>query len=120
MPEKREVTNKDLEIIDKAIADHEVFQKDLFVLRRILGEIGKLDTAIAQTRRGLQTTEKSRDELNAQVEVARAELATVQKQQQGVRNEIATLDSQIKAKQIEFNQLCDAVDRIKQNLTEAA
>jgi len=43
---RREVTATDLEKVDKAIADHETLQKDLYVLRRILGEIGNLDQAV--------------------------------------------------------------------------
>jgi len=120
MPEKREVTDKDLEVIDKAIADHETRQTHLYTLRRILGEIGKLDTAIAHTRQSLESIEKSRAEANAELENARAELSATQTQHVKLKQENVALDTQLKDKLAELQRYGEAMDRIKANLHEAA
>jgi hypothetical protein len=50
---RRAVTETDLQLVDKAIADHETFQKDLYVLRRVLGEVGNLDQAYRGMKEGI-------------------------------------------------------------------
>jgi predicted nucleic acid-binding Zn-ribbon protein len=119
MAEKREVTNKDLELIDKAIADHETQQGHLYTLRRILSEIGNLDTAIAQTRVSLQSIEKSRDEANAELEAARDELAKIAKQRQETVNEIGALNREIETKRTELQSISNAREQIKAFLEAA-
>jgi hypothetical protein len=120
MPEKREVTNEDLAFIDKAIADHETVQRHFYTLRRILSEVGKIDTAISQSRQGLQVAQQYSDQVHAELEQAKAELAATQNQNVKLKQENVVLDGQLKDKLAELQRYSEAMDRIKKNLNEAA
>jgi hypothetical protein len=99
----REVTNKDLEVVDKAIADHAVFQKDLFVLQRILTEIGKLD--VASVRRGVEAEQARLDDVRKQADAAHGDLTQLQKQIEDKRRELASVEATIAERTIAANQL---------------
>jgi hypothetical protein len=65
---RRAVTETDLQLVDRTIADHEVFQKDLFVLRRVLTEIGNLDARYAGMKQGIEAVQSEAARTNAQFE----------------------------------------------------
>ena len=76
-------------------------------------------TQYDQTKDSLQSTEKYREELNVQVEAARAELANIAKQRQEISNEISALNLQITTKQTELKGLSDVREQIKAMLEAA-
>jgi hypothetical protein len=113
----REVTNKDLEVIDKAIADHEKFQTELYALRRVLGEIGKLD--IASIRRGVEAEQSRLDDVRQRADAAQQQLSQLEKQIEGKQRELIAAETLTQERALVANQLNEAILRMR-NLLEAA
>ena len=109
---RREVGNTDLEIVDKAIADHETLQKDLYVLRRILGEIGKLDQLYRGLKEGIAVVQAESARAVSELEAAKAELAKVKQQVVETKQELATLTAEAEEKRRELSAYSEAIDRI--------
>jgi chromosome segregation ATPase len=109
---RREVTSKDLETIDQAINDHETFQKDLFVLRRVLGEIGKLDQVCRGLKQAIEQVQAEAERTSSGLEQAKAGLAATQRQEVEKRQEVAELDAEIKRKQQTLEHYSKAIERI--------
>ena len=70
----------DAEILDQAIGNMESLQRHLFTFRAMIKKLGEIKTQHDQTKENLQSTERYRDDINRQVEVARAELAKIAQQ----------------------------------------
>jgi chromosome segregation ATPase len=119
MPEKRGVTDKDLEVIDKAIADHSELQTHLYTLRRILGEIGKVDAKRADLNRGVEAEQSRLDEVRKQVDAAHEQLTQVQKQIESKQRELAAVEATIKERTIAANQLNEGYLRLRAILEAA-
>jgi chromosome segregation ATPase len=120
MPEKvasREVTDKDLEVIDKTISSHEAFQTQLVVLRRVLGEIGKLD--IAGIRRGVAAEQSRLDDVRQQADAAQADLTELQRQIESKQRELVAVEATIQERTIAANQLNESYLSLR-NMLEAA
>jgi predicted nuclease with TOPRIM domain len=109
----------DAETLDQAIANIEGVQRNLYTFRMIVKKLGDIKTQYDQTKDSLQSTEKYREELNVQVEAARAELANIAKQRQEISNEISALNLQITTKQTELKGLSDVREQIKAMLEAA-
>jgi predicted nuclease with TOPRIM domain len=109
----------DSETLDQAIANMESLQHNLWTFRTMVKKLGDIKTQYDQTKDSLQSTEKYRDELIAQVEAARADLADIAKQRQQIVNEIAALNLQITTKQTELKSLSNVRDQIKAMLEAA-
>jgi chromosome segregation ATPase len=109
---RREVGNKDLEIVDKAINDHEVFQKDLYVLRRVLSEVGNLDQQYRGLKEAVEAVQSEATRTSAQLEQVRAELATVQVEVVEKRKELATLSAEVAEKERALSAFSASIDRI--------
>ena len=109
----------DAETLDQAIANIEGVQRNLYTFRMIVKKLGDIKTQYGQTKDSLQSTEKYREELNVQVEAARAELANIAKQRQEISNEISALNLQITTKQTELKGLSDVREQIKAMLEAA-
>ena len=75
---EREITNTDLEKVDRAISGNEGLLKDLYVLRKMLTEIGKLD--FQSVKRGVEAERGRLDEARQKADAATAKLDEVQKQ----------------------------------------
>jgi hypothetical protein len=114
--EDRAVTNDDLALVDKAINSHETFQRDLYVVRRILGEIGKLDQHYRGLKEAIAAVEREGALTNSHLEQTRADLAKVQAQEVEKREVVAALDREIKQKE----QMIDAYARQIERITGAA
>jgi len=108
----RAVTASDLEIVDKAIADHETFQKDLYVLRRVLGEVGNLDQQYRGLKEGIEHLQEQGRQLNSHNDAARAELAKVQQDVVEGRKEVAALTAQAEEQQRMISSYAEQIDRI--------
>ena len=113
----RAVEETDLQLVDRAIADHEVFQKDLYVLRRVLTEIGKLD--IASVRRGVQAEQDRLDEVRKQADAAQQQLDQLSNHIKDKQREVAEVESTIKERTVELNQLHEGYHNLR-NLLAAA
>jgi septal ring factor EnvC (AmiA/AmiB activator) len=111
-PRRREVGNRDLEIVDKAINDHETFQKDLFVLRRVLSEVGNLDQQYRGTKQSIEQVQAEGARTSAQLEQVRADLATVQKELVEKQKAVAELDREIAGKERQLNAFSAQIDKI--------
>jgi hypothetical protein len=64
----REITNHDLELVDRALRSHEVFQKDLYTLRIMLKELGKLN--VFEIKRGVAAEEARLEETRKRADAA--------------------------------------------------
>src|SRR5262252_1749578 len=100
---RREVTATDLEKVDKAINDVEPLLKDLYVLRRILGEIGNLDQAVRGGREAIAVVQREGEQVNAQLEGVKAQLAKVQREEVEARQRLATLTAEAAEKARELS-----------------
>ena len=92
---RRAVTETDLQLVDRAIADHATFQKDLFVLRRVLSEIGDLDAKYAGMKQGIEAVQAEGGRTNAQLEQVRADFAKDQQELVERRKELAALTAEV-------------------------
>jgi peptidoglycan hydrolase CwlO-like protein len=113
----RAVEETDLQLVDRAIADHEVFQKDLYVLRRVLTEIGKLD--IASVRRGVQAEQDRLDEVRKQADAAQQQLDQLSNHIKDKQREVAEVESTIKERTVELNQLHEGYHNLRRMLEAA-
>ena len=114
---RRDVTSEDLQIVDRAIADHEKFQTKLYTLRRILGEIGKLD--IGSVRRGIEGEQSRLDEVRKQADAAQAALTQLQQDITSKQRELASVEATIQQRTVELNQLNEGYLHLR-NLLAAA
>jgi len=113
----RAVEQTDLQIVERAIADHEKFQANLFTLQRILKEIGVLDIAVV--RRDYGAERGRRDAMREQAETAQQQLRALEKQIADKRRELVETEATIKDK-IREAQLFDASCENLRNLLRAA
>jgi hypothetical protein len=118
-PASRQVVSEDLTVIDQAIADHEALQKNLYLLRRLLGEVGKLDARSADLKRGVEGEQSFLDDLRKQTDAAHQALAQLQKDIQSKRGELREVEQLIQERTVAANQLNEAIARMR-NLLEAA
>jgi len=108
----RAVTETDLQIVERAISNHEVFQKDLFVLRQVLREVGNLDQRYRGLKEGIAVVEEQGRRVNAELEAAHTRLAEVQQQEVEVRKRVAALTAQAEEQQRMISSYAEQIDRI--------
>ena len=108
----RAVTETDLQLVERAISNHEVFQKDLFVVRRVLGEVGNLDHRYRGLKEGIAVVEEQGRRVNAELEAARAELAKVQQEVVEGRKELTALTAEVEEQQRMISSYAEQIDRI--------
>jgi hypothetical protein len=109
---RRAVTETDLQLVDRAIADHERFQKDLYVLRRVLSEVGNLDQQYRGGKQAIEQVQAEGARTSAQLEQVKAELAAVQQQAVEKRQELAALTADVQEKQRTLEAYSAQIDRI--------
>jgi seryl-tRNA synthetase len=109
---RRAVTETDLQLVDRAIADHEVFQKDLYVLRRVLGEIGKLDEQYRGVKQGIEAVQAEGANISRQLEYAKEQLAKVQQEEVEKRKELAALTAEVQEKQRTLEAFTAQIEKI--------
>jgi len=108
----RAVTNEDLAAIDGAISAHEGLGRFLYTTRRILGEIGRLETVYQSTKSSIAVVEQQYAQVNAQLSGVKAELAKVQQELVAGRQELATLTAAAAEKERELSAYSTAIDKI--------
>jgi chromosome segregation ATPase len=109
---RREVGNKDLEIVDAAINSHETLQRNLYTLRRILGEIGKLEEQYRGARQGVEAVQAEGARISSELEAAKTRLATVQHEESEKRKVVAELAAETAQKEQELRAYSEAIERI--------
>jgi hypothetical protein len=107
----------DLQAVERAIADHEVFQKDLFVLKRVLTEIGPLD--VAAIRRGAEAEQARLADATKQADAAEERLTQLQKRTDDKQRELAEVEATIKERISEGERYNSAMQNLR-NLLAAA
>ena len=113
----RAVTETDLQVAERAIADHEVFQKDLFVLHRILTEVGRLD--LPGIRRGVEAERQRLEEARKQADAVQQQVDQLQQQIKDKRRELASVEATIKERNVELNQLHEGYHNLRAILEAA-
>jgi hypothetical protein len=108
----REVTNKDLETIDAAIASHETLYRNLWTMRTVLQEVGKLETQHHAARQGIEMVENEATRILSELEAAKARLAEVQQQESKTRQRLAELAREIEQKEQLLRNYSEAIERI--------
>jgi septal ring factor EnvC (AmiA/AmiB activator) len=109
----------DSEILDRAIANNESLHQHLWAFRAMVKKPGDIKTQYDQTKESLVETEKYRDELNAQLEATKAELAKAQKDRVETDKANAALNSQISEKRNELQGLSNSIEQFKAILRAA-
>jgi chromosome segregation ATPase len=109
---RREVTATDLQIIDAAIASHEVLYRNLWTTRTMLKEIGSLDQTHRGLKQGIEQVRAEGERTSSQLEQVRAELATAQRELVEKRKELAALTAEVEEKQRTLSDFSAEIDRI--------
>jgi septal ring factor EnvC (AmiA/AmiB activator) len=109
----------DSEILDQAITNIEGVQRNLWTFRAMVKELGEIKTQYNQTKSSLEASKQQQDQLNAQLEAARVDLANIAKQRLEISKELSALNSQIAAKQTELQGLSNVREQIKAFLEAA-
>jgi ribosomal protein S18 len=113
----RAVEATDLEVVERAIKDHEVFQRDLFTLQRILTEVGKLDVAGI---RGTAAAEQARcDEARKQADAEQARLEQLQQDIASKQRALADVEATIKERITEGERYNSAMQNLRDLLRVA-
>jgi len=113
----RAVTETDLQIVEHAIADHEVFQRNLFTLKRILTELGPLD--VGNARANVEHEQGRLDEVRKQTDAAQEKLNDLEKQIADKKRELAETEATIKDKMREYEAFYASCENLR-NLLRAA
>ena len=106
------VGNEDLEKVDNAIAYSETLLRNLYTLRRVLGEVGSLDQRLHGLREAIAVVERQGEQANAELEGAKTELAKVQQELVEGRQGLATLIAAAAEKERELSAYSTAIDKI--------
>src|SRR5262249_41956627 len=101
----------------RAIANHETFQKDLFVLQRVLTELGPLD--IGNARRNVEHEQGRLDEVRKQTDAAQEKLSDLERQIADKKRELAETEVTIKDKMREYEAFYASCENLR-NLLAAA
>jgi predicted nucleic acid-binding Zn-ribbon protein len=115
----RQVTNEDVALLDKAIADHELLQKNLYVLRRMLGEVGKVDAKRADLNRGVEAEQQRLDDVRKQADAAQERLTGLGKQIEAKQRELAAVETTIAERTTAANQLNESYLNLRNILAAA-
>jgi chromosome segregation ATPase len=109
---RRAVTETDLQLVDKAINDLEPLMKDLYVLRRVLNEIGNLDQAYRGGKQAIEAVQAEGERTGAQLEQIKADLAKAQHELGEKQKAVADLDREIAGKERQLNAFSAQIDKI--------
>jgi peptidoglycan hydrolase CwlO-like protein len=115
----RNVTNEDLAIIDKAIANHEACQQELYTFRMVLSQVGKVDAKRADLIRGVEGEQARFDETSQRANAAQADLDELQKQIEAKRRELREIEATIKERELRSTQLNEGILGLRNMLAAA-
>jgi peptidoglycan hydrolase CwlO-like protein len=118
-PPSRVVTNEDLEFIDRAIANHEACQGELYKFRMILGQVGKIDSKRADLIRGAESEQARLDEVHQKANAAQATLDGLQQQIVSKQRELAAVEKTIEERRVACDQLNGSINNLRNILAAA-
>jgi peptidoglycan hydrolase CwlO-like protein len=119
MATSRGVTNEDLAIIDKAIANHEECQRELYTFRMVLSQVGKVDAKRGDLIRGVEAEQARFDEVHQRADAAQADLDELHRQIEGKQRELAAVEETIKERELRSTQLSDGINGLRNMLAAA-
>jgi hypothetical protein len=114
---EREITNEDLAKVDRAISGNEGLLKDLYVLRKVLGEIGKLD--FQNVKRGVEAEQSRLGEVRTKANAAQADLDQLLGEIADKRRELREVEETIKERTVASNNLNEAILGLRKMLAAA-
>jgi chromosome segregation ATPase len=115
----RPLISEDLALVDQVIADHEKFQTSLYVLRRILGEVGKVDAKRTDLDRGVEAEQARLDEVRKQADAAQQQLDQLNNQIKDKQRELASVEQSIQQQTVALNQLHEGYHNLRNILAAA-
>jgi peptidoglycan hydrolase CwlO-like protein len=117
--ESRGVIDSDLQVIDEAISSHEAFQTQLYALRRILTQVGKVDARRADLVCGVENEQARLQEAHKRANDAQQQLNQIQKQVEDTQRELREVEALIQERTTAANQLNDAINHLRSMLAAA-
>jgi hypothetical protein len=109
---RREVTDDDIAVIDKAISAHQGLGLFLYTTRRILGEIGKLEQHHRGLKQAIEYVQTESGRISSELEHAKAQLAEAQQQEVKTRQRVAELTAEAAEKERLLTSYSQTIDRI--------
>ena len=109
---RRELTSKDLETVDQAIASNEALGGFLYRSRYIIGEISKLEQHYRSLKEAIVVVEEQGRRVNAELQAAQSKLTEVQAQEVEVRKRIAAFTAEAAEKEQLLTSYSQTIDRI--------
>jgi len=103
---------EDAEVLDAAISAIETLHRNLWTWRAMVKELGDVKTQYEGTKSGLEVFKQQGEQLSAQLEATRTELATVQQQEVETRQRVATLTAEVAEKERMLRAYSETIDRI--------
>ena len=113
----RDLRNEDLEILDRAIGSVEGHQRHLYTLKKILGEIGRLDFPALKSNQEAQQARL--DDVRKAADVVQASLDEVQRKIDEKKRELAGIEATITERTIVAGQLNEAILNLRNMLAAA-
>jgi chromosome segregation ATPase len=113
----RDITNDDLVNVDQAIGSLETYQRHLYVLRRVLGELGKLN--ISGIKQGVEAEKARLAEANQRANAAQSDLDKLLAEIEGKKRELAGVEATIAEKELRSAQLSDGITGLRNMLAAA-
>lgn len=103
---------KDTEVIDAAVGHLEPLLHELYVLKRMLTELGGIKTEYDAAKQGAEILRSQEGDLARQVEFAQSKLTEVQTQEVELRKQVAALTAEVEEKQRTLSSYSETIDRI--------
>jgi hypothetical protein len=113
----REIVNEDLAAVDRVISSAESYQRELYTLRRVLGELGKLD--IGGIKRGVEAEKARLEEARQKADTAQSNLDELNKQIQVKQRELAGVERTIEERTLVSTQLNEGILGLRSMLAAA-
>jgi predicted nuclease with TOPRIM domain len=117
--DERGVTKADLDLVDEAIANHEFCQGKLYMFRKILGEVFKIDGRCADLTRGVEDAQLRFNEAHQRTNVAQIELDEVKRQITEKRRELAEVEKIMAERRVACDELNNAINHLRAMLAAA-
>jgi peptidoglycan hydrolase CwlO-like protein len=103
--------------VDAAITNVDALQRQLYTIKIILRETGKLH--YQEIKRGVESERARLDEVNRKADSAQAALDEVVREIEAKKRELAAVEKQIQERAIYSSQLSDGIATLKKTLAAA-
>jgi chromosome segregation ATPase len=103
---------KDADVLDAAISAIETLHRNLWSWRAMVKELGDVKTQYDGTKSGLEVLRQQADQVSAQLEATRTELADTQNQNVELKKENVALAAEVAEKERMLRAYSETIDRI--------